>query len=125
MRVPHLRKGTPGAGADGVLSLRACLLDEIPQPKIGQGEPLDDLSFYEEGGVSGLIHGETVLFGTAAFCRKMHVTMPGGLSLKTGAFLAVDGTLIATVNIATGVANDSTGAHSNFSATEEQGAAGW
>ena len=25
----------------------------------------------------------------------MHVTMPGGLSLKTGAFLAVDGTLIA------------------------------
>ena len=36
-----------------------------------------------------------VLFGTAAFCRKMHVTMPGGLSLKTGAFLAVDGTLIA------------------------------
>ena len=35
------------------------------------------------------------LFGTAAFCRKMHVTMPGGLSLKTGAFLAVDGTLIA------------------------------
>ena len=36
-----------------------------------------------------------MLFGTAAFCRKMHVTMPGGLSLKTGAFLAVDGTLIA------------------------------
>ena len=71
------------------------LFDTLLEGEGGRLEPLDDLSFYEEGGVSGLIHGETVLFGTAAFCRKMHVTMPGGLSLKTGAFLAVDGTLIA------------------------------
>lgn len=71
------------------------LFDTLLEGEGGRIEPLDDLSFYEEGGVSGLIHGETVLFGTAAFCRKMHVTMPGGLSLKTGAFLAVDGTLIA------------------------------
>ncbi len=71
------------------------LFDTLLEGEGGRLEPLDDLSFYEEGGVSGLIHGETVLFGTAAFCRKMHVTMPGGLSLKTGAFLAVDGALIA------------------------------
>ena len=71
------------------------LFDTLLEGEGGRLEPLDDLSFYEEGGVSGLIHGETVLFGTAAFCRKMHVTMPGGLSLKTGAFLAVDGTLVA------------------------------
>ena len=36
-----------------------------------------------------------MLFGTAGFCRKMGVTLPHGLTLKTGVFLAVDGTLIA------------------------------
>ena len=71
------------------------LFDNLLESEGGHLEPLEDMSFYEEGGVSGLIHGETVLFGTAAFCRKMRVTMPGGLNLKTGAFLAVDGTLIA------------------------------
>lgn len=71
------------------------LFDSLLESEGGTLEPLDNLSYYEEGGVSGLIHGETVLFGTAAFCRKMHVTMPGGLNLKTGAFLAVDGALIA------------------------------
>ena len=71
------------------------LFDTLLAGEGGRLEPLDNLSFYEEGGVSGLIHGETVLFGTAAFCRKMHVAMPGGLNLKTGVFLAVDGTLIA------------------------------
>lgn len=33
-----------GTGPDGVASLRACLLDEIPQPKSEPKEPLDDLS---------------------------------------------------------------------------------
>lgn len=71
------------------------LFDTLLESEGGKLEPLDDLSFYEEGGISGLIHGETVLFGTAAFCRKMRIAMPGALNLKTGAFLAVDGSLIA------------------------------
>lgn len=75
------------------------LFDSLLADEGGTLEPLDDLSFYEEGGVSGLIHGETVLFGTAAFCRKMHIAMPSGLNLKTGAFLAVDGTLIAIFTV--------------------------
>ena len=36
-----------------------------------------------------------MLFGTASFCRKMGVTLPSGLKLQTGMFLAVDGVLIA------------------------------
>ena len=88
----HLLRRHDGHASQSGLSR---LFDTLLEGEGGRLEPLDDLSFYEEGGVSGLIHGETVLFGTAAFCRKMHVTMPGGLSLKTGAFLAVDGTLIA------------------------------
>lgn len=71
------------------------LFDTLLEGEGGRLEPLDELSFHEEGGVSGLIHGERVLFGTASFCRKQHIAMPSGLSLKTGAFLAVDGALIA------------------------------
>ncbi len=60
----------------------------------GVQERVSDLDFYEEGGVGGTIHGETVLFGTAQFCRKMHITVPSS-KLKTAVYLAVDGELIA------------------------------
>ncbi len=71
------------------------LFDNLLEAEGGKLETLSDLNFYEEGGVGGTIHGETVLFGTASFCRRMGVTLPHGLTLKTGMFLAVDGTLIA------------------------------
>ena len=56
---------------------------------------LDDLHFYEEGGMGGTIRGETVIMGSAYFMKKMHVTLPRDLKVKTGVFLAVDGQLIA------------------------------
>ncbi len=71
------------------------LFDNLLEAEGGHLEPLSDLNFYEEGGVGGTIHGETVLFGTSSFCRRMGVTLPHGLTLKTGMFLAVDGALIA------------------------------
>ena len=71
------------------------LFDNLLAQEGGQLETLSDLNFYEDGGVGGTIHGETVLFGTAGFCRKMGVTLPSGLKLQTGVFLAVDGVLIA------------------------------
>jgi len=71
------------------------LFDNLLAQEGGHTETLSDLNFYEEGGVGGTIHGETVLFGTASFCRKMGVTLPSGLKLQTGMFLAVDGVLIA------------------------------
>lgn len=71
------------------------LFDSLLEAEGGRLEPLSDLNFYEEGGVGGTIHGETVLFGTSSFCRKMGVPLPHGLTLKTGVFLAVDGALIA------------------------------
>ncbi|MCI9121832.1 MAG: hypothetical protein HFG00_09985 [Oscillibacter sp.] len=61
----------------------------------GSYEPVDDFSFYEEGGCSGIIHGETVLMGTASFLRKMEVRLPADINLKTGVFLAVDRRLTA------------------------------
>ncbi|MBO4914567.1 MAG: hypothetical protein J5449_05110, partial [Oscillospiraceae bacterium] len=71
------------------------LFDNLLAAEGGRLEPLSDLNYYEEGGVGGTIHGETVLFGTSSFCRKMGITLPHGLTLKTGMFLAVDGALIA------------------------------
>ena len=71
------------------------LFDRLLAQEGGRPETLSDLNFYEEGGVGGTIHGETVLFGTAAFCRRMGVTLPSGIKLRTGLYLAVDGALIA------------------------------
>lgn len=55
----------------------------------------EDLHFYEEGGASVTIHGETVAMGSAYFMKKQRVTLPHELKVKTGVFLAVDGQLIA------------------------------
>ena len=71
------------------------LFDSLLENQQSEYEPLDDLDFYEEGGVSGTIRGEFVLFGTASFMRRMGVILPNGLNLKTGVFLAVDKTLVA------------------------------
>ena len=71
------------------------LFDGLVRSEGGQFMKVDDFSFYEEGGYSGTIRGETVLLGTASFMRKMDVRLPGGINLKTGVFLAVDRQLIA------------------------------
>lgn len=71
------------------------LFDGLMKSEGGHTEPVEDFSFYEEGGVSGTIHGETVLLGTASFLRKMEVRLPGNINLKTGVYLAVDRQLVA------------------------------
>ena len=71
------------------------LFDDLLMRDGGFRERVEDVDFYEEGGVGGRIHGETVLFGTAGFMRKRGVNLPRNLGLKTGVFLSVDGTLIA------------------------------
>jgi len=70
------------------------LFDKLLAQQDGKILPVSDFNF-EEGGVGGTIEGESVLFGTAAFCRKMGVTLPAGLKDRTGLYLVVDGTLIA------------------------------
>lgn len=71
------------------------LFDNLLLSDGGHLQLLDDLSFYEEGGMSGTIRGETVLFGTLPFFRKKGISLPRDIKLQTGVFLAVDGTLIA------------------------------
>ena len=55
----------------------------------------EDLHFYEEGGVGINIRGESVLMGSAYFMKKRGVRLPRETKVKTGAFLAVDGQLVA------------------------------
>lgn len=71
------------------------LFDGLLRSEGGTYENLTDFSFYEEGGFSGNIHGETAIMGTASFMRKMEVRLPGNLKLHTGIFLAVDRQLAA------------------------------
>lgn len=56
---------------------------------------MEDFRFYEEGGWSGAVRGETVLMGTASFMRKMEVRLPADVNLKTGVFLSIDRRLAA------------------------------
>ena len=71
------------------------LFDELLRSELGSYEEVVDFGFYEEGGWSGTIRGESILMGTASFMRKMEVRLPGDISLKTGLFLSVDRHLIA------------------------------
>ncbi|WP_298017130.1 hypothetical protein [uncultured Dysosmobacter sp.] len=71
------------------------LFDGLLRGELGHYEKVDDFSFYEEGGYSAAIRGESVLLGTASFMRKMEVRLPGDINLKTGIFLAVDRQLAA------------------------------
>lgn len=44
----------------------------------------------EEGGLSGVIHNQEVLVGTASFLRVMDVPLPQGLNIKHAVFCAID-----------------------------------
>ncbi len=71
------------------------LFNSLVRSEGGRYEKVDDFSFYEEGGWSGMIKGESVLMGGASFMRKMNVRLPADVNLKTGVFLAVDKQLAA------------------------------
>lgn len=71
------------------------LFNNLVRSEGGRYEKVDDFSFYEEGGWSGTVKGESVLMGGASFMRKMNVRLPADVNLRTGIFLAVDGELRA------------------------------
>jgi len=71
------------------------IFDNLRRSEGGREEKVIDFTFCEDGGCSGVIRGESVLLGTAAFMRRMAVRMPANLNLKTGIYLALDGELTA------------------------------
>ena len=71
------------------------LFNSLVRSEGGHYEQVDDFSFYEEGGWSGTVRGESLLMGSASFMRKMNVKLPADITLRTGVFLAVDRELAA------------------------------
>ncbi|MCI9036946.1 MAG: hypothetical protein HFF80_04200 [Oscillospiraceae bacterium] len=62
-------------------------------------QSLEHFHIHDDSGLSGMIHGETVLVGTPAFMRHKAVRLPASLPSKTAVCLAVDGTLTAVFSI--------------------------
>ena len=71
------------------------IFEQLLSSEGGSYRRAEDLQFYEEGGFSATIHGETVAMGSAYFMKKHKVELPRELKVKTGVFMAVDGHLIA------------------------------
>lgn len=71
------------------------LFDNLLRSESGTYHIVEDFTFCEEGGYRGRLEHQEVLLGTLSFMRQMDVAVPGGLNLKTGIFLAVEGRLTA------------------------------
>ena len=79
----------PAGGAMGRLFEGVCRSARIRR------ENMEHFHIHEHGGLSGMIHGETVLAGPPVFMRHMAVRLPGSMPAKPCMCLAVDGTLTA------------------------------
>ena len=75
------------------------VFDDLCRGQGGHSYPVDDFSFYQEGGLAGVIRGESVILGRSDFMAKMGVRLPKDMNLKTGVFLAVDKELAAVFAI--------------------------
>ncbi|MDE7245732.1 MAG: hypothetical protein K2O18_17405, partial [Oscillospiraceae bacterium] len=62
-------------------------------------QSIEHFHIHDDNGLSGMIHGETVLVGTTAFMRHKAVKLPESVPAKTSVCLAVDGQLAAVFNI--------------------------
>lgn len=62
-------------------------------------QPLEHFHIHEDGGLGGMIRGETVLVGTPMFMRHKAVRLPATFPAKTAVCLAVDGELVAVFAI--------------------------
>ncbi|WP_409970001.1 hypothetical protein RFF05_08930 [Bengtsoniella intestinalis] len=71
------------------------LFDNLSRSESGTYYIVEDFAFCEEGGYRGRMDHREILLGTVSFMRQMDVAIPGGLNLKTGIFLAVEGKLSA------------------------------
>ena len=89
--------------ASALVSASGCglkqVFDDLRRNQGGHIYPVEEFSFYEEGGIAGVIAGETVLLGRADFMQQMGVRLPQEINLKTGVFLAIDRELAAVFAI--------------------------
>lgn len=82
-----------GGGVLGRLFRDACNNTHVSYQK------MEHFHIHEDGGLSGMIHGETVLVGSPSFMRRQGVRLPPSLSSKTAVCLASDGHLAAAFTV--------------------------
>lgn len=73
----------------GLLSLFHQVLDSHN----GRHYDATDIVNYDNGGVCGIVEGETVLIGSASFLKDMEVEVPENARVSYGVYVAIDGEL--------------------------------
>ena len=71
----------------------APLFNQLLESRNGYHFEVETLKHYPNGGVGGIVNGETVLVGTRSFMREMGVELPEGAKIKQAVYAAVDGVL--------------------------------
>ncbi|MDL2300575.1 hypothetical protein LJC01_02905 [Clostridiaceae bacterium OttesenSCG-928-D20] len=62
-------------------------------------QPIEDFACHEGGGLTGLIHGETVYIGTSGFMNLMGIRLPQSQIAKYNVFASIGGELAACFDI--------------------------
>ena len=75
------------------------LFEAFMQAEGATQQRLEEFHVHQEGGVSAVIRGETVILGIANLIRKMSIRLPKSLEWTDGLFLAVDGELVAIFGV--------------------------
>ena len=75
------------------------LFEAFMQAEGATQQRMEEFHVHQEGGVSAVIRGETVVLGIANLIRKMSIRLPKSLEWKDGLFLAIDGELVAIFGV--------------------------
>lgn len=71
----------------------APLFSQLLESRNGYHFEVETLRHYPNGGIGGIVNGETVLVGTWSFMKEMNVEMPERAKLSNAVYAAVDGVL--------------------------------
>ena len=85
------------AYATAVMTASGCgllgLFHQVLDSHNGRHYDATDIVNYDNGGVCGIVKGETVLIGSASFLKDMEVEVPENARVSYGVYVAIDGEL--------------------------------
>lgn len=87
--------GYASALADAQGNQWARILSQLLDSRNAHHYVTEDFLFYDNGGVGGIINGETVLMGTKAFMKEMKVDIPSGSHVDHPLYISIDGVICA------------------------------
>lgn len=85
------------AYAAAVISASDCglghLFNSLLDSHNGRHFGAKELTYYENGGVTGVVEGETVALGSWSFMKDMEIDVPDSARISYGMYIAIDGNL--------------------------------